>query len=1039
MKDSTSNSSTRKQSNSPQSSSQKQPAISDLRNQVTIVSQNNRTAIGDKASALFGLQIERISIPLPFVAGEFQVTEFFTQGGMSTTYLGHKNTDPTERVIIKIPDVKNQKTVEMFRNECLILSELKHPNVVPILGYGDISIEGESYPYMAMKFIDGQSLRQKIKAQGHLSWEEASKVLKDILEALNYLCEKKFCHRDIKPDNIIYDTKSQKWILVDFGIAKSMQESIMLTMTMAGQDSGTWDYMPPEQLDGKAVDIRCDIYALGTVIWESLIGTVPRRGTKLPAAFGLELPLDVDILIGKMVEHNPDDRYQTPSDVLKALHSGAGRIELWNKTRRKIKILTRYGALAAVAIILLVATWLIGNFVAIAKAKEVYEEHKGSATIALRELNKEAAKYPFYWGKTYVEQKRSELLEKAKEERDKMEKQYLPIKEKNDIKQLTDEELDKLKTSCENFVAVWENIFTGSEEIAFAQARNTEIAGIQKRRSEQALVKKTKEDINQITKTKLPSDYQKGFDLYRSIKESITESDLKADLDQFALQLKKDAIGESLEEVQKLIVDSTPQKWLDAKKSLEDIQKVLGDDPQIKKAENDIDENFWQYYLSRIPDSLKNNQFAEARGYLDDYEKYSYNRHSSDVKNQRASINNSELNHALDEVNKLIRDSSPQNWLVAKSRLEDVQRVLGADPRINNAKNEIDNKFWTYYSSRISESLRNNRFSEARSFLGDYEKYSYNFHSSEVGKQRTSITNSELNHAFDETNKVVSQYIKDNAYDSALNALTQLEIKYPNTSLNSKIAGRKKEISNGYVTYIIDKRTDIDSYQENFKKYLSMFPSEKENIKTLKRFLCWSVHNAVKDIVFDDDIVSQAKSVQLAQIRYSDCEETHKTYLKELLARASNYVAEGSTYSYYAFLYHWQRPPSDCVRMTDEPNIVIISIDEVKISLSRSHYSALQGMNNCNPEVKLSFGYSSYTKEGPENTYSFSFNRYDPFYFDVKSNYSYISVTISDADGTPFDAEDVSTSFSGNLFQRGGTQSKTYSNGSSVQISWTTR
>ena len=260
MKDSTSNSSLHKQSNSPQSSSHKQPAISDLRNQVTIVPQNNRTTVGDKTSDILGLQIERVSIPLPFAAGKFQVTDFFTQGGMSTTYLGHRSNDPSERVIIKIPDVKNQKTVEMFRNECLILSELKHPNIVPILGYGDISIEGESYPYMAMKFIDGQSLRQKIKAQGRLSWEEASKVLKDILEALNYLCEKKFCHRDIKPDNIIFDTKSQKWILVDFGIAKSMHESIMLTMTMAGQDSGTWDYMPPEQLDGKAVDIRCDIY-----------------------------------------------------------------------------------------------------------------------------------------------------------------------------------------------------------------------------------------------------------------------------------------------------------------------------------------------------------------------------------------------------------------------------------------------------------------------------------------------------------------------------------------------------------------------------------------------------------------------------------------------------------------------------------------------------------------------------------------------------------------------------------------------------------
>ena len=813
----------------------------------------------------------------------------------------------------------------------------------------------------------------------------------------------------------------------------------MLTMTMAGQDSGTWDYMPPEQLDGKAVDIRCDIYALGTVIWESLIGTVPRRGTKLPAAFGLELPLDVDILIGKMVEHNPDDRYQSPADVLKALHSGAGRIELWNKNKRKIKAATRYGAISAIIILIVVTVWMIGNFAAIAKAKEVYEEHKGSPTIALRELNKASAKLPFYWGKSYIEQKRSELLEKSKEERNKMEEQYSNITEKDNLKQLSDEELDSIKLLCDNFISIWNKIFDGAEELAFVRARNNEISNIKKRRAEEALVQKTMNDIKETTKNKKPSDYQKGFDLYRSIKDTLSESDLKAELDQFATQLKKEAIGESMDEVKKLIEDSSPQQWLNAKTQLEDIQKVLGDDPLINNAKRSIDDNFWQYYMNKIPESLKNKQFAEARAFLDDYEKYSYNLRPADVKSQRVSINNSELNHRLEENQKLIRDSSPQNWLIAKNNLEDLQKILGADPKISQAKKDIDDKFWDYYSSHISDSLAKYRFAEARAYLDDYEKYSYDMHATEAKNTRNIINNSELNHAYEETNKVVTQYIQSKAYDSALSALSQFELQYPNSSLSGVIKDKKKSIANDFANYVYEKRQDLASYQEELKKYLSSFPSEKENIAMLKRFLCWSIHNAVIDILNDDTMVSQAKTVQLTQIKYSDCEEYQRTYLKELLAKASNFAAEETTFNRYAFLYVWERPPSDCIKITNGPSIYIIEVKEIKIDLSNSHYSDLRGWNNCNPKVKLSYGYNSYSVEGPENRQNFSFSDVWSFYYNVKSDYSYISITISDADGSPFDASDVSASFDGKSFGRSGTLSKTCSNNTRVQITWTTK
>lgn len=126
--------------------SRHRPSIADLRNQCTInVGGAQPTMVkDDETEGPFSRTVEKITFSLPFAAGEFLATEVLAQGGMSTTYTGYRCSNPEEKVVIKVPDVRSKKTVEMFGNECKILAELKHPNIVPILSSGEFSMDGKN-------------------------------------------------------------------------------------------------------------------------------------------------------------------------------------------------------------------------------------------------------------------------------------------------------------------------------------------------------------------------------------------------------------------------------------------------------------------------------------------------------------------------------------------------------------------------------------------------------------------------------------------------------------------------------------------------------------------------------------------------------------------------------------------------------------------------------------------------------------------------------------------------------------------------------
>src|SRR5262249_15071568 len=184
-----------------------------------------------------------VALPnLPLVVGDFVIQEVLARGGMSLTFLGIVRDEPNRKVVVKVPLREDADTVERLQNEIGVLRELQHPGIVRVVGSGVASFpfgEGgvaSTRPWLAMEYISGESLRQRLGARGRLGWVEVRKLLDDIVEVLDYLASHRVCHRDIKPDNLIYDPGRGRWVLVDFGIAKSLDSNLRLTLTLAGHD-----------------------------------------------------------------------------------------------------------------------------------------------------------------------------------------------------------------------------------------------------------------------------------------------------------------------------------------------------------------------------------------------------------------------------------------------------------------------------------------------------------------------------------------------------------------------------------------------------------------------------------------------------------------------------------------------------------------------------------------------------------------------------------------------------------------------------------
>ena len=264
--------------------------------------------------------------------GNYQIMDELGRGGMAIVYRAYQPSLNRYVAIKALPPQLSydQQFIERFQREAQAAAGLRHPNIVVI---HDVGHQDGIY-YIVMEYLEGHTLKQIIEQQGSLPPDRVAHIVEQIATALDYAHGEGFVHRDVKPSNIFVG-QGDHVTLTDFGIAKAASETEQLTRT--GMLMGTPEYMSPEQAGGAEVDHRSDLYALGVVLYQMLVGRVPFRGTTPhatlhaviyeppppPRYINPKISPAVEAVILKAISKHPERRYQRGADLASALKAAA--------------------------------------------------------------------------------------------------------------------------------------------------------------------------------------------------------------------------------------------------------------------------------------------------------------------------------------------------------------------------------------------------------------------------------------------------------------------------------------------------------------------------------------------------------------------------------------------------------------------------------------------------------------------------------------------------------------------------------------------
>lgn len=267
---------------------------------------------------------------IPAKIGRYEIKAELGRGGMAAVYRAYDPSSDREVAIKVLPRefLHDPQFHDRFQHEIKTIALLEHPAIVPVYDVG----EDDGLPFFVMRFMTGGSLADWIR-KGKIPLQDTARIIERISQALSYAHKKGVIHRDVKPDNILFDDNGDAFIS-DFGIAKFAEAASTLT---GSGIIGTPAYMSPEQAQGEHVDSRSDIYGLGVIIYQMLsgmqpysadtpmgvvvkhiTGPVPEILNYLPS-----LPDGVDVVIKTAMSKNRDKRYPTAADLARALNMAA--------------------------------------------------------------------------------------------------------------------------------------------------------------------------------------------------------------------------------------------------------------------------------------------------------------------------------------------------------------------------------------------------------------------------------------------------------------------------------------------------------------------------------------------------------------------------------------------------------------------------------------------------------------------------------------------------------------------------------------------